>query len=159
MTSAPPTLRISDEPEMVQIAARVGAVLKAGDVLLLEGPVGAGKSFFARALIQSLQLHPEDVPSPTFTLVQTYDTEAGEIWHADLYRLSSPDEAAELGLIDALDDAVCLIEWPDRLGPLTPDHAVTLLFHYDPSSETARALDIHGTSQTAARIGAVLHEG
>ena len=72
------------------LAARLGARLQPGDVLLLEGPIGAGKTHFARSLIQSLLTEPEDVPSPTFTLVQVYDTEKGEIWHADLYRLTGP---------------------------------------------------------------------
>jgi len=80
----------------------------------------------ARALIQSVQDIPEDVPSPTFTLVQTYDTRIGEIWHADLYRLTGPDEVIELGLEDAFETAVCLIEWPDRLGDLTPENGLTL---------------------------------
>lgn len=107
-------------------AARLGAVLMPGDVILLTGDVGAGKTHFARALIQSLLFEPEDVPSPTFTLVQTYDTPKGEIWHADLYRLTSTAEIEELGLSDAFDNAICLIEWPDRLGDLRPDGALEL---------------------------------
>ena len=70
--------------------------------------------------------YPEDVPSPTFTLVQTYDTQAGEIWHADLYRLTSIQEIEELGLTDAFDTAICLVEWPDRLGSLIPDDALEI---------------------------------
>ncbi len=101
-----------------------------GDVLLLEGSVGAGKTHFARAFIQArlarLDLR-EDVPSPTFTLVQTYEADC-EIWHADLYRLNHPDELCELGLEEAFDQAICLIEWPDRLGDLVPQKALTLRF-------------------------------
>ena len=108
-------------------AARLGAVLGAGDTVLLSGPVGAGKSHFARALIQSrlaaLGRH-EDVPSPTFTLVQTYDLDIVEIWHADLYRLHHPSECDELGLDVAFEQAICLIEWPDRLGALAPARAL-----------------------------------
>lgn len=103
-------------------------MLRTGDTILLEGDIGAGKTHFARSLIQSLQDAPEDVPSPTFTLIQTYETRAGPVWHADLYRLSSPDEIVETGLFDAMDDAICLIEWPDRLGPDRPDKALTLHF-------------------------------
>ena len=117
----------SHSPEhTAQLAADLGRVLQPGDTLLLQGPIGAGKTHFARALIQSLQDPVEDVPSPTFTLIQTYDTEAGPIWHADLYRLSSPDEIVETGLLDAMQDAICLIEWPDRLGPDAPDTALTI---------------------------------
>lgn len=123
------------------LARRIGAVLRPGDVLLLDGPVGAGKTHFARSLIQSLLTEPEDVPSPTFTLVQTYDGGAFEIWHTDLYRLSSPGEVIELGLLEAFVDSVTLIEWPDRLGDLAPDHALSLDFapHDDPDQ---RVLDI-----------------
>ncbi len=107
-------------------AVRLGTLLRAGDTLLLEGPVGAGKTHFARSLIQSRMDVPEDVPSPTFTLVQTYDVSDTEIWHADLYRLSGPQEVVELGLSDAFETAICLVEWPDRLGELTPATALTL---------------------------------
>ena len=80
----------------------------------------------ARALIRARLLADEDIPSPTYTLVQTYDVGECEIWHADLYRLSGPDEAVELGLEDAFSDAIVLVEWPDRLGDLAPDTALTL---------------------------------
>ena len=92
-------------------------LLRAGDCVLLEGPIGAGKTHFCRALIRARLGREEDVPSPTFTLVQTYDADV-EIWHADLYRLSHPDEALELGLEDAFASAICLVEWPERLGEL-----------------------------------------
>lgn len=107
---------------------------------MLEGPIGAGKTHFARCLIQSLMDTPEDVPSPTFTLVQTYDTTAGEIWHADLYRLTSLDEIEELGLAEAFESAICLIEWPDRLGPLSPPGALTVRFEPDPDDELVRRI-------------------
>lgn len=105
-------------------AVLLGRHLKAGDVVLLNGPVGAGKTHFARALIQSLLDLPEDVPSPTFTLVQTYETPKGEVWHSDLYRISSDTEVDELGLTEAFDSAICLVEWPDRLGVLRPADAL-----------------------------------
>ncbi len=100
--------------------------LTAGDCVLLDGPVGAGKSHFCRALIREKLGHYVDVPSPTFTLVQTYDAAECEIWHADLYRLSSSGELFELGLDDALSDALCLIEWPDRMGSVQPANAIRL---------------------------------
>ena len=94
----------------------------------------AGKTHFARNLIQSLMAEPEDVPSPTFTLVQAYDTPSGEIWHCDLYRLSAAEEVDELGLTEAFDTAICLVEWPDKLGPLAPRGALTLTFETDPNN-------------------------
>ncbi|OWU85964.1 ATPase or kinase [Oceanicola sp. 22II-s10i] len=124
------------------LARRIGALLRPGDVLLLEGGIGAGKTHFARALIQSLLQEPEDVPSPTFTLVQIYDSPHGEIWHADLYRLGHPDEVAELGLTEAFETAICLVEWPDRLGELMPDSALFLGFAL--AGDSARTLTITG---------------
>jgi tRNA threonylcarbamoyl adenosine modification protein YjeE len=114
--------------ETTELATQIGTRLRPGDTVLLEGDIGAGKTHFARSLIQSLQDVPEDVPSPTFTLIQTYDTRSGPIWHADLYRLSGPEDIVETGLLDAMDTAICLIEWPDRLGPDCPANALTLSF-------------------------------
>ena len=122
-----------------QFAENLSAYLRSGDVILLEGGIGAGKTHFARSLIQALQARTcrvEDVPSPTFTLVQTYDVDPSEIWHADLYRLSHPDEIEELGLTQAFDDAICLVEWPDRLGDLWPERA--LLMSFDTSADPGR---------------------
>jgi len=118
------TLSSPDETRM--FAQHLGGLLEAGDILLFEGEIGAGKTHFCRCLIQSLLREPEDVPSPTFTLIQTYEAPEFEIWHADLYRLTSPDEVIELGLIDAFEDALCLVEWPDRLAELWPQNALTL---------------------------------
>ncbi len=139
----PPHSMILVSPEdTLALAARLGTELAVGDVLLLEGPIGSGKTHFARSLIQSLMQVPEDVPSPTFTLVQAYDTAAGEIWHCDLYRISSVDEVEELGLIDAFDGAICLVEWPDKLGPLAPQSALTMTFETDPNETETRHLTL-----------------
>ncbi|ADO43843.1 tRNA (adenosine(37)-N6)-threonylcarbamoyltransferase complex ATPase subunit type 1 TsaE [Ketogulonicigenium vulgare] len=122
------TILLSSEAETATLAARLAPRLAAGDILLLNGQIGAGKSFFSRALIRARLGNPtEDVPSPTFTLVQTYEADV-PIWHCDLYRLTHPDEVIELGLTDAFDTAICLIEWPDRLGSMTPASALTLDF-------------------------------
>jgi tRNA threonylcarbamoyladenosine biosynthesis protein TsaE len=110
--------------ETENLARVLSKNVQAGDTVLLSGPVGAGKTHFARTFIKSLLVEDEDVPSPTFTLVQTYETNIGEVWHADLYRLSTEQEIEELGLSDAMTDAVCLIEWPDRLGSYAPTDAL-----------------------------------
>lgn len=140
--------RLQSPDQTARLAEQIGAALGPGDCLLLGGPVGAGKTHFARHLIWSLMQVPEDVPSPTFTLVQTYDTKAGELWHADLYRLTSLDEIEELGLSDAFDQAICLVEWPQMLGPLTPPDALRLSLQPDPDDENTRHVTL---SATAAR--------
>ena len=121
-------IALPSEADTVALATRIAQLLKIGDTLLLEGSIGAGKTAFARALIRARLGRLEDVPFPTFTLVQTYEDADGDIWHCDLYRLTHPDEALELGLDDALENAICLIEWPDRLGQAAPKHAATLAF-------------------------------
>jgi tRNA threonylcarbamoyl adenosine modification protein YjeE len=104
--------------------------LAAGETVLLAGPIGAGKSHLARALIQAAfragGAAPPEVPSPTYTLVQPYDAPAGEIVHADLYRLGDTSELEELGLTEALGTALCLVEWPDRLGAAAPPAALRI---------------------------------
>ncbi|MEX0311580.1 MAG: tRNA (adenosine(37)-N6)-threonylcarbamoyltransferase complex ATPase subunit type 1 TsaE [Tateyamaria sp.] len=131
MPASPLELNWSDADAIARAGAMLGAALRPSDVILLEGSVGAGKTHFARALIQSLLAEPEDVPSPTFTLVQEYDTPNGTVWHADLYRISAQSEVDELGLIEAFDQAICLVEWPDRLGSMTPRDALTLALAQD----------------------------
>lgn len=128
MTTLSRSLCFSNAEQTAIYATRLARHLGSGDVILLSGDVGAGKTHFARSLIQSLLAEPEDIPSPTFTLVQTYETTGADIWHADLYRLTSAQEVEELGLIDAFATAICLVEWPDRLGLLTPPSALSLDF-------------------------------
>lgn len=130
--------------DTARLARQLATRLAPGDVLLLDGPIGAGKTHFARALIQSVLHHPEDVPSPTFTLVQVYDTRQGAIWHADLYRLTHPAEVAELGLSDAMDSAICLIEWPDRLGAAQPAGALRLIFAAGPAADDRKITLVPG---------------
>ncbi|MBU2980359.1 tRNA (adenosine(37)-N6)-threonylcarbamoyltransferase complex ATPase subunit type 1 TsaE [Lentibacter algarum] len=138
-------ITLSSPEDTALFARQLAAKLAPGDVVLLSGGIGAGKTHFARSVIQSLLLVPEDVPSPTFTLVQTYDTIKGELWHADLYRLNDPSELVELGLTDAFEDAVCLVEWPDRLGSITPQNAVHLTFKLG-DEDDARHLTIQASS-------------
>lgn len=119
-------LDLPDESATARLGRCLARLLRPGDTLLLEGEIGAGKSHLARSLIRQRLGRMEDVPSPTFTLVQTYEAEDGDIWHADLYRLSQPDEIAELGLEEAFATAICLVEWPQRLGRFVPADAMTL---------------------------------
>jgi len=120
------SLRLNSPEDTAKHARQLARQLRPGDVVLLSGDVGAGKTHFARALIGELLEYPEEIPSPTFTLVQTYESQSSAIWHADLYRLTSTYEIEELGLIEAFHDAICLVEWPDRLGPLAPAEALHL---------------------------------
>lgn len=125
MDEAPLVLFLADADETDRLADLIAPHLRAGDVVLMEGSIGAGKTHFARRLIRARLGRQEDVPSPTFTLVQTYEADP-DIWHADLYRLSHPDDVRELGLEEAFDAAICLVEWPDRLGEMAPQGALRL---------------------------------
>ncbi len=121
--------QVVDLPDLVateRLASAVAALACPGDAILLEGPLGAGKTAFARAFLRALTDDPAlEVPSPSFTLLQTYDTRIGAVHHLDLWRLDGPGGLAELGWDDAAGDLV-MVEWPDRLGALRPDHALTL---------------------------------
>jgi len=141
------TLHLPDTDATLDLARKLAGMAKPGLCILLDGPVGAGKTFLARAMIQHLmqeQGHVEDVPSPTFTLVQTYAIGDLELWHADLYRLSSTDELVELGLDAAFATATCIIEWPDRMGDLAPVSALRIVLSPDPASDTYRTAHITG---------------
>jgi len=135
------------------LAARLARALKAGDVVGLAGDLGAGKTTFARAVIRALG-NESDVPSPTFTLVQTYDTPAGTVWHFDLYRLEAPEEAFELALEDAFRDGITLIEWPERLGALLPRDRLEIRLAIVTGTERRRA-HLVGHGAWAARLEAL----
>ena len=120
------TFDLPTETETNVLGAKLAGLARPGDVILLEGPVGAGKSSLARAFIRARLGPGEEVPSPTFTLVQVYDDQGTEIWHADLYRLTHPDEVWELGLDQAFETAISLVEWPDRLGCHMPPDALRI---------------------------------
>lgn len=137
---SPFCLTLTSAAQTADLAVHLAPHLGAGDVILLSGPIGAGKTHFARALIRALLPVPEDVPSPTFTLVQTYDGPGVEIWHSDLYRLGHPDEVIELGLTDAFETAICLVEWPDRLGDLAPVDALCVELQDDPETPDGRLM-------------------
>jgi tRNA threonylcarbamoyladenosine biosynthesis protein TsaE len=138
------TFPLPDDAATDRLGRLLGQHLGPGDTLLLEGPIGAGKTHLARALIRARLGRAEDVPSPTFTLVQTYQAPDVEIWHADLYRLTHPDEVLELGLDDAFGTALCLIEWPDRLGRASPPDALRLRMT---AAGDGRRADLIGTAR------------
>lgn len=129
------------------LARNLAPALCAGDVIGLAGPLGAGKTTFARALIEALaEAHGPvgEVPSPTFTLVQVYETGAVPVWHLDLYRLERPDDALELGIEEAFAGAITVIEWPERLGDLIPGDWLELVIQRDPDGTRRAVIRGHG---------------
>ena len=144
----------SSEEALTRFAQDVAMALKPGDCLLLRGDLGAGKSTFARAAIRTLAGDPAgklEVPSPTFTLVQTYDLRL-PVSHFDLYRLGDPDELDELGLTDALAEGIALVEWPERAESRLP--ANSILFEIEETGESAdgREVTIAGPAEFMARL-------
>ncbi|MEM9393829.1 MAG: tRNA (adenosine(37)-N6)-threonylcarbamoyltransferase complex ATPase subunit type 1 TsaE [Pseudomonadota bacterium] len=138
-------LKLNSPAESEAFGQRLAPVLGGGDTILLSGEIGAGKSFLSRAIIQSrlsAEGRLEDVPSPTFTLVQVYELSGTEIWHCDLYRLVSADEVLELGLEDAFQTAICLVEWPDRLEDLAPASALRISLAAVPGEEETRDMEL-----------------
>ncbi len=124
------------------LAAGIAAMARAGDCILLEGPLGAGKTAFARAFLRAAADDPAlEVPSPSFTLVQSYETKIGLVFHYDLWRIDGSAALTELDWEDAL-DAITLVEWPDRLGPLRPETALTIAFR--PGEGDAREATLVG---------------
>ena len=107
--------RLAGPKDTARLGAAIAAVLRPGDTICLFGPLGAGKSTLARGLVRALTTPNEDVPSPTFTLVQTYAGEGFPLHHFDLYRVKTVAEVYELGLDEALDTGAAIIEWPERL--------------------------------------------
>lgn len=104
---------INSQNEMTDFAREIAASSHIGNVIGLKGTLGAGKSFFAKSFINSLQEKPTEILSPTFNLVYSYDTKKGEVFHFDLYRLKSEAELENIGFFDALQNGICLIEWPE----------------------------------------------
>lgn len=139
---------LADEAATRTLGAAVARALRTGDAVCLSGPLGAGKSSLARALIRTLTSPDEEVPSPTYTLVQAYRGREFEIAHFDLYRLEHPDEARELGLDEALEHGAVVIEWPQRLGGALPPDRLSLEIEPTPDGEARTArLSFHGTWQ------------
>lgn len=146
--SVPVIIRLSDLAATEALARRLASAAQAGDCILLEGPLGAGKTAFARAFLRAASDDPAmEVPSPSFTLVQIYDTKIGPVFHYDLWRLDGSDSLSELDWEDAL-DGVVLVEWPDRLGALRPANALTITLQLQEGE--ARTATLTGWDQRAA---------
>ena len=144
MTTHAATLTLADLAATARLGRALAAELKPGDIVSLKGDLGAGKTTLARSILEAMG-HSGETPSPTFTIVQTYDLAPGAVWHVDLYRLKSPQEALELGLEDAFESAIVLIEWPERLGDLMPDDRLEIALTIAADGETRRAvLSGHG---------------
>jgi tRNA threonylcarbamoyladenosine biosynthesis protein TsaE len=149
--AAPRVVELPNLAATHSLAAGVAALARAGDAILLEGELGAGKTEFARAFLRAASRDPElEVPSPTFTLVQRYDTPLGAVHHFDLWRLDGPGALMELGWDEALDDVV-LVEWPDRLGPLRPEKALTIAL--TATGLESRRASLSGWAERLGRIG------
>ncbi len=144
-------IALPDPAATAGLARRLAPMLRTGDVVGLAGALGSGKTTLARDLIAALSGHDREVPSPTFTLLQTYDCDRLTVWHFDLYRIERPAEIFELGFEDALADGVTLVEWPERLGALLPaDHLVVTLVQ-GPTAD-ARVARLAGRGGWAERL-------
>ena len=142
MTTWPP-IELANEAATADLARHLAPLLKPGDVITLRGDLGAGKTSFARALIRALSGEDgveREVPSPTFTLVQSYDTPAGRVHHFDLYRILSPDELTEIGWDEALVDGIVVVEWPERAGTLLPESRLDITLDFGVQNEARRAM-------------------
>ena len=153
ITSAAAELSIELESEAATqaLAARVAALARAGDAIALRGELGSGKTSFARGFIRALGRGDEEVPSPTFTLVEIYELGALQVWHFDLYRLAKPEEVYELGFEEALAGGVLLIEWPERLGPLLPRERLEVSLSAGSSRDRRRAA-LRGSPRWSLRL-------
>ena len=146
----PRRLTLDGEEATAELAAEIASLAEDGDVIALSGELGTGKTTFARAFLREWGVR-EEIPSPTFTLVQTYELEAGTVWHFDFYRLENPDDALELDIEDAFTEGISLIEWPENLGAYLPWERLDLRFVIG-EREDVRRVEIEGTDEWADRL-------
>ena len=151
----PIRVELADEAATAALAARVSARARPGDVFALSGPLGSGKTVFARAFINARTRTPQEVPSPTFTLVQGYEFPNAEgaipVYHFDLFRIENADETAELGMDDAFAGGISLIEWPDRLDASLPADRLEVSLDQGPSPDS-RLASLVGHGSWRARL-------
>ena len=129
------------EKDTISFARKFAKTLRGNEIIALWGTLGMGKTVFAKAVIQELTGCKEDVPSPTFTLLQTYETPKGEVYHFDFYRIKNPEEAYEIGIEDAFEGGISLIEWPEKIGGLLPKRALNVRFEMQ---DKGRKITIEG---------------
>ena len=146
---------LPDDAATMRFAAAVAGVARAGDLIALAGPLGAGKTTFARGFLRARGV-VEEVPSPTFALVQIYEPASGPVWHCDLYRIEDPGETDELGIEEALDDAIVLLEWPGRMDPLPSAPRLDVQLAFAPRGRAAR---IRSGGGWQARLAAIAGDG
>lgn len=145
-------VRLPTVEALERLGAAIAARLRPGDLVCLSGPLGAGKTTLARGLVRGLTTPAEEVPSPTFTLVQTYEAARFPLAHFDLYRLKTPEEAFELGLDEALEEGAAVVEWPERLGDLVPPDRLDVELRI-PDRGDGRLARLIGRGAWAAKIG------
>jgi tRNA threonylcarbamoyladenosine biosynthesis protein TsaE len=152
-----PFADLLDETATAALAARIAGLAGRADVIALKGSLGTGKTTLARAFVRA-RGYEEEVPSPTFMLLQVYELDPAPIWHFDLYRLNSPEDAWELGIEEAFSAGISLIEWPERLGPLLPERRleITLAFGGTPG---ARRVWLDAGTGWQARLRAITASG
>jgi len=163
---APTTMAIAlpDEAATLALARTLAGHLRPGDVIFLIGDLGVGKTTIARGLINALpqadggaggEPVDEEVPSPTFTLVQIYQRRPAPVWHVDLYRLERPEDVWELGLDEAVGEAIAVIEWPDRLGQDVPADRLEVRLRYG-GPAGARSAVLAGYGGWRGRVEAII---
>lgn len=153
---APIMVELADESATAALAAKLAAAARRGDVVALKGALGSGKTVFARAFINARAAAPEEVPSPTFTLVQAYAFGGGAVavYHFDLFRIKNAEETRELGMEDAFADGISLIEWPERLNGRLPGDRLEITLDQGPTPDSRRA-HLRGFGSWRRRLAAV----
>ncbi len=150
-------LELPDLDATIRLGAALARHLRVADVVALHGDLGAGKTELARAVIRAAAGDAElIVPSPTFTLVEVYETPRGSIWHFDLYRIETPEQVWELGFEEALADGISLVEWPERMAPLLPTGRLHLALEI--VAGDARRARLKGTPDWSARLSTLARE-
>jgi tRNA threonylcarbamoyladenosine biosynthesis protein TsaE len=137
------SLILENEEQTHLLATRIAQQCRIGDAVLLRGGLGVGKSSFARGFINSFYDTPTEVPSPTFTLIQTYEIPNGEIWHCDLYRIEHEHDLHEIGIEDGVFGAITLVEWPDIADRYLSHNRLCITLDYG-KTEGTRSCTIEG---------------